>query len=118
LSTAPAAYLGKILELLTEAVPGVRRVGVLSDPTYHGLAIPALEAAARGLAVELRPLLVKTADQLDTAFVAMIDAGAEAVLVLNSSITFANRARVAALALEHHLPSILDIERQRKRAAF
>jgi putative ABC transport system substrate-binding protein len=106
LSVAPAAYLGKILELLTEAVPGVRRVGVLSDPTYHGLAIPALEAAARGLAVELRPLLVKTADQLDTAFVAMIDAGAEAVLVLNSSITFSNRARVVALALEHHMPSI------------
>jgi putative ABC transport system substrate-binding protein len=105
LSVAPAAYLGKILELLTEAVPGVRRVGVLSDPTSH-LAIPALEAAARGLAVELRPLLVKTADQLDTAFVAMIDAGAEAVLVPTSSIAFNNRARVVALALEHHLPSI------------
>src|SRR6516164_8428129 len=37
---------------------------------------------------------------------AMIDAGAEAVLVLGSSVTFNNRIRLAALALGHHLPSI------------
>jgi putative ABC transport system substrate-binding protein len=68
--------------------------------------MPALEAAAQSLTVELRPVRVRTADEFDTAFAAMIDAGAEAVLVMGSSITFNNRVRLAALALGHHLPSI------------
>jgi putative ABC transport system substrate-binding protein len=68
--------------------------------------MPALEAAARSLAVELRPVRVRTADEFDTAFAAMIDAGAEAVMLLNSAVSFNNRARVAALALKHHLPSM------------
>jgi putative ABC transport system substrate-binding protein len=106
LSVAPPAYLGKMLELLTEAVPGLRGVGVLSDPMYESWATPALVAAARSLAVELRPVLVKTADQLDAAFAAMIDAGVEAVLLVYSPVGFNNRARVAALALKHHLPSM------------
>jgi putative ABC transport system substrate-binding protein len=110
LSVAPPAYLGKLLEFLTEAVPAVRRIGLLSDPMYDGWAMPALEAAARSLAVELRPVRVRTADEFDTAFAAIIDAGAEAVLVPTSSIAsaiaYTNRTRVAALALEHHLPSM------------
>jgi putative tryptophan/tyrosine transport system substrate-binding protein len=97
--------LGKILELLTEAVPGVRLVGVLSDPFYENF-MPPLEAAARSLAIELRPMTVRTADEFDTAFVAMIDGGAEAVLVLPSSVSVNNGPRLAALALEHHLPSM------------
>jgi putative tryptophan/tyrosine transport system substrate-binding protein len=108
LSTAPAAYWGKALELLTEGAPDVRRVAVLWDPldSQHAPAMPALEAAARSLTVELRPVRVRTDDELDTAFAAMIDAGAKAVLVLSSSISFNNRVRLAALALGHHLPSI------------
>ena len=107
LSIAPAAYWGKALELLTKGVPGVRRIGVLTgNPMSDGLAMPALEAAARSLAVELRPVPATTADEFNAAFVAMIDAGAEAVLLTSSSVGFNNRARVAALALEHHLPSM------------
>ena len=108
MSIAPAAYWGKALELLTEGAPGVRRVGVLWDPldSQAGPAMPALEAAARSLTVELRPVRIRTDDELDIAFAAMIDAGAEAVLVLGSSVSFNNRVRLAVLALEHHLPSI------------
>jgi putative ABC transport system substrate-binding protein len=108
LSIAPAAYWGKALELLTEGAPGVRRIGVLWDPldSQTSSAMPALEAAARSLTVELRPVHVRAADELDTAFAAMIDAGAQAVLALGSSVSFNNRARLAALALGHHLPSI------------
>jgi putative ABC transport system substrate-binding protein len=106
LTVAPAAFWGKVLELLTEAVPGVRRIGVLSDPTYDSWAMPAIEPAARKLAVELRPVPIRTADEFDAAFAAMIDAGAEAVLLLYSPVGFNNRARVAALALKHHLPSM------------
>jgi putative ABC transport system substrate-binding protein len=42
----------------------------------------------------------------------MIDMGVEAVLVLTSSIFFNNRVRVAALALEHHLPSMFGFREE------
>jgi putative ABC transport system substrate-binding protein len=104
-SIAPPALLGKTLELLTEVVPGVRRIGLLWDPTYDSWALPPLEAAARKLAVELRPVPIRIADEFDTAFADMIDAGVEAVLIIGP-ISFNNRTRVAALALKHHLPSM------------
>jgi putative tryptophan/tyrosine transport system substrate-binding protein len=112
LSMAPAALWGKALELLTKGVPGVRRIGVLSDPIFNSLTMPALEAAARSLAVELRPVTVTTADQFNTAFVAIVDMGAEAVLVVSFPISFNNRTRVAALALEHHLPSMFGFREE------
>jgi putative ABC transport system substrate-binding protein len=49
---------------------------------------------------------VRTADEFDTAFMSMIDASAEAVSALTSSVIADNPARVAALALKHHLPSM------------
>jgi putative tryptophan/tyrosine transport system substrate-binding protein len=104
-SIAPPALLGKTLELLTEVVPSVRRIGLLWDPMYDSWAMPPLEAAARKLVVELRPMPIRIADEFDTAFAEMIDAGVEAVLIIGS-ISFNNRTRVAALALKHHLPSM------------
>jgi putative tryptophan/tyrosine transport system substrate-binding protein len=108
LSIAPAAFWGKTLEILMEGVPGARRVAVLWDPTSpdHKLPMTAVDAAARRLAVELRPVPVRTADEFAIAFAAMTDAGAEAILVLTSSVSYANRARLSTLALEHHLPSM------------
>jgi hypothetical protein len=69
-----------------------KRTGSYGTPiySYHGLVMPALEAAARSLAVELRPVAVRTADEIDTAFAAMTDAGAEAILVLISSVSYTN----------------------------
>jgi putative tryptophan/tyrosine transport system substrate-binding protein len=88
-------------------VPGIRRIGVLwNDARYDGLVMPAVEAAARSLAVELRPVAFRTADELDTSFAAMTDAGAEAVLALPSSMSVNNGPRLATLALEHHLPNL------------
>jgi putative ABC transport system substrate-binding protein len=115
LTVAPAAFWGKVLGLLTEAVPGVRQIGVLSDPTYDSWAMPALEAEARKLAIELRPGHIRTADEFDAAFAAMIDAGAEACTHRSAS--------TIALAWPPLRSNItcrvcLDFERDRKRAAF
>ena len=102
-------FAAKSLELLTEAVPSARRIAVLWDPTYpqHKLAMPAVEGAARNLAVELRPVSAGTAEEFDAAFEAMSNAGAQAVLVLASSVSYGNRALLAALALKHRLPSMI-----------
>ena len=48
LSVAPAAYLGKILELLTEAVPGVRRVRSAIEPDVPRLGHPSTRSGCPG----------------------------------------------------------------------
>jgi putative ABC transport system substrate-binding protein len=111
LSGGSAGINAKALELLAQVVPGARRIAVLWDPTLpvHKTTMRAVEAAARNLALELRPLPVRTAVELDTAFAAMTNAGAEAVLALGSSVMYSNRTRFAALALEHRLPSMVTL---------
>jgi putative ABC transport system substrate-binding protein len=101
----------KSLEFLTQALPRARRIAVLWDPTFspHKEAITAVEAAARNLAVELRPVPVRTADEIDAAFAAIVDTGADALLALPSSMTYAYRARLADFALTHRLPGMFPI---------
>jgi putative ABC transport system substrate-binding protein len=109
LSVAGTDFVAKSFELLTEAVPGARRIAVLWDQTLpqHKLAMPVGEGAARNLAVELRPVSASTADEFEAAFEAIRNAGAQAMLVLGSSVSYSNRARLATLALKHRLPSMM-----------
>ena len=59
--TSPA-LLGKRLQLLKEAVPGVSRVAILSNPAspMHGLSMKEAEAAARSLHVQLQVVEART----------------------------------------------------------
>ena len=63
---------GKRLELLKEAVPTVSRVGVLFNPASIGAVHQwrETERAARSLGVQLHPLEVRSADELEGAFAA------------------------------------------------
>jgi putative ABC transport system substrate-binding protein len=63
LSTLSPELMGKRLQLLKEAVPGISRVAVLSDPTIptHALDLREAEVAARSLKVQLQVLLGRLA---------------------------------------------------------
>jgi hypothetical protein len=101
LQEANAVELG-----LDAALPGMRRIG-LWDPIYsqHEVGHAGSRSGGGSSAVELRPVSVGTAAEIDTAFAAMIDAGVEAVFVLPFD-QLNNSPRLAALALEPHLPSM------------
>ena len=60
------------------------------------------------LPVELQPIGVRTGAELEGAFVAMVQEGAQAVLVLNTPFFFTERQRVAELAVTHRLPTMLQ----------
>jgi putative tryptophan/tyrosine transport system substrate-binding protein len=64
---------GKELELLKQAVPGVTRVAVLSNPAYPGTgqAVRAGESVARALGVQLRVLDVGDPREIEAAFATM-----------------------------------------------
>jgi putative ABC transport system substrate-binding protein len=110
LSFLSAELPGKRLEILKETVPQSTRIAVLANPAYpaHEPRLNNLTAAARALGLQLHVVEVRSADELDTAFAAMTQAGADAVLVLEDAVVLNSereRGRVVAdLAATHRLP--------------
>ena len=98
---------GKQLGLLREAVPKVRRVAVLSNPSpAQPLIIRNITAAARSLGLQLQLLEAREPGEFDGAFAAMAKEHAGGLLVVGDSMFFLHRARLADLAVRHRLPSM------------
>jgi len=98
---------GKRLELLKVVLPGMRRVGVLAWPRPGGLGqVRAAEAAARSLSLQTHVVEVQETSQYEGALDALKREGADALLVLSSSAFFAERRRIADLAIKHRLPLV------------
>ncbi|HWC02923.1 MAG TPA: ABC transporter substrate-binding protein [Methylomirabilota bacterium] len=109
-SSVPEGFLGKLLELLREAVPQARRVAVFTNPAnpqhYCGVDVPELTAPATALGLTLQFVEVRTIDMVEVAFAAAVRGRAEAAVVCGDPVIFAARARVAELATRHRLPTI------------
>jgi ABC-type uncharacterized transport system substrate-binding protein len=95
----------KWLELLTEAIPGGRRVGVFWDPTFPpaALQLREIEQAARVLNLELQPVEVRAAEALEAAVRAVVGQGTQALLVVPALLFTEQRHRLAELAVQHRL---------------
>lgn len=95
----------KRLELLHEALPGVRRIAVLADhePVRN---IRALESAARGFGIEVVAFSARSRDQIAGAIEAMKAAPVEAVNVLASPILWGERSLIHDRLDLHRLPAV------------
>jgi putative ABC transport system substrate-binding protein len=102
------ALEGKRLELLKEAMPGITHIAVLGNPPNrsYAQALNELEGPAQAVGVQLQPLEVQNADDLDSAFVAMGRGHADALTVIGSGFTSRHLSRIADLALKGRLPAI------------
>jgi putative ABC transport system substrate-binding protein len=96
----------KQLQLLKEMVPGLSRIAVVWNPTnpWHPTGVKRLETAARALGVRLQTVGVRTPDEIDPAFAAMVRQRADGILNLSDPLTYVHRARLADLAAKHRLP--------------
>jgi ABC-type uncharacterized transport system substrate-binding protein len=97
---------GKWLELIRTAVPGVRRVALLRDPTTGPWQLAAAKAAAQQLGVDLLILEVRYSTDLDEVFRAATKARSQAILQLGSPAIDLNAKQIAELTLKHELPAI------------
>jgi ABC-type uncharacterized transport system substrate-binding protein len=98
---------GKRLELVRIVLPGMRRVGVLAWPRPGGLGqVRAAETAARSLSLQPHVVEVQETSGYEGAIEALRREGADALLVLSSSAFFAERRRIADLAIKHRLPLV------------
>ena len=98
----------KELEIFTEALPQVRRIGVLWNPTTpsHVPAVRAVEDAGEKLGVKLILLPVRVAGDFDAAFSTMARKGAAGFLVVPSPLSTSHRAALTKLALQHRMPAM------------
>ena len=111
-STLGPELVGKRLQLLKEVIPGISRVAVLSNPTDTAQALLLREAqvAARSLKVRLQVLEARAPSDFAGAFSAMTKERARGVIILASSMFYAERIRIAELAARSRLPAIYGVK--------
>jgi putative ABC transport system substrate-binding protein len=99
---------GKRLELLKEVVPGVSRIGVLSNPTSASVPrqMRETEVTARALGVQLQRLEVRGPEDFERVFQAATKERAGALITLDDALVFTHRARVVKLAAKSRLPAM------------
>ncbi len=103
----------KRLELLKEAIPSVRRVGVLMrhdfpSATVAGRDWTTAEAAAHRLAVELVALNVTTAAGITSEFEAASKTNIDGIMTFRNPTVVTYLDLIAALSRKHRLPGIFD----------
>ena len=113
LSMMMSELSAKRLQLLKEAIPGLRRVAVLWSPDvpFHPQAVEDLKAAASSLAIELSFVSARTLEEFGPAFSAVGRAHAQALYVLDTPLYFAHRTRLLELASKARLPAIYSYSR-------
>ncbi len=100
---------GKLLGLLIELVPALRRVAVLYDADNPGKRIDLneIERAAQGVAIQA--LGLRSQKEIAPAFAAAVRDRAQAAIVLQDAVTFPNRKVVVQRAARHRLPAAYQI---------
>ena len=108
LSSLTRELVGKRLQLLKEAIPGISRVAVLSNPTVTTQALELKEAgvAAQALKVRLQFLEARAPSDFAGAFSAMTRERAGGVIIITSSMFYAERTRIAELASQSRVPAV------------
>jgi putative tryptophan/tyrosine transport system substrate-binding protein len=96
---------GKRLELLTQAVSGVRRVAFLWDPLSPASNVQEMQAASQALGLRLQVLAIRGVSDLDAAFEAASAEHADA-LVMSGDVESRHRATVVSLAASSRLPAM------------
>ena len=98
----------KWLELLKEIAPGVTRVAVLRDPTTPtGVGqFAVIQSAAPSLGVEVIPINVRDAPEVERAVTAFARTGNDGLIVTAGPLPALHRNLIAALAARHKLPAI------------
>jgi putative ABC transport system substrate-binding protein len=96
------------LELLREVVPNVSHIAVLWNAAspLQVLAEKQVQAAARALRMKVLSLGVRTQEDIDGAFVAMVKERPDALLVLADRLLLHHRARIMDFAARQRLPGV------------
>jgi putative ABC transport system substrate-binding protein len=107
MTTLATDLAGKRLELLREAIPGLRRFAILVDAGNPAsvLEMSEVQAVARMLGLEVATLEIRRAEDIAPAFEALKNR-ADALYVVVDPLIASNRIRISTLALAARWPTM------------
>jgi putative ABC transport system substrate-binding protein len=99
---------GKWLELLKEIAPGLTRVAVLRDSRQASGSgqLGAIQAVAPSFGVELKPIDVRDAGEIERAVAAFVGSPKGGLIITAGGLTLVHRELIITLAARHQLPAI------------
>jgi putative ABC transport system substrate-binding protein len=102
----------KRLDVLKQALPTVKRVGVLGYRTNPGTAeqLKAVESAAVRSGLTVVAVYVERPDQYDELFAPLRQKRIDAILVLSDTVLSNDRALIVQSAMRHRLPTVFDFK--------
>ena len=108
LSVLLTEIVAKQVEIMKQALPQLKRLAVLAVVTAPSTrpGLNAVESAGHRLEIHTQPVLVRTADDLATAFETMARERVNAFLTLQTPLIRSQRATIGKLALKHRLGGI------------
>jgi putative ABC transport system substrate-binding protein len=105
---------GKRLEILTEVVPGISRVGVLWDANAPGpiIGFKEYEAAARALKIQVQSLQVRgPKPDLEGAFQALAKGRTTGLITITNPALSHYTTRIVDLAIKNRLAAMYEVSR-------
>jgi len=108
LSNLSEGLTAKWLELLTQTVPGMTRVGVLMDPNSrtHATYLREIKTAGQPTGIAVLGLEARGRDEIERAFAALSKARAQGLIVLPSPVTLTHQTQIVELAAKNRLPAV------------
>ena len=97
----------KRVQLLSELVPNLRTVAILSNPS-HSIArsqVTSAEAAARARGITAHRVDLARESDVERAFAQIVAARADGVIVTQEAVTFQAIPRLSMIAAKHRLPA-------------
>jgi putative ABC transport system substrate-binding protein len=108
LSLTSPDLAGKRLEILHEAIPGLRQLAIMANADYSPSMreLEEVETAARALGIATIALKIRQVTDIASAFEAL-QGRAQALYVVGEPLTSANRVRINSFALAARLPTMV-----------
>ena len=106
LTFVPEDTVGKRLELLKEAVPGVSRIGVLYNPDANPEQVAALREVAAKQATALSIIEFKGSADLERINALPERSDIKALFIVSDPLVFVNRIAINRFALTERLPTV------------
>jgi putative ABC transport system substrate-binding protein len=105
---SPPEIAGKLLQLLKELVPQARRVAVIVNPDFPGMAAyaQAFEVGAHGLGVTTQAVRLRAGSDVDTAWVHSMRDRPDALYVVVDPLVGLHMGQILQLAARLRLPAI------------
>ena len=100
--------MGKRLEFLKEAMPGLKRIAIIANPDHSGepLELKAAQAAATKLGLSYRYFPVRSESEFEHALDSIARGRDEAILAFADGFTMGFAERIAAFSVANKVPAV------------